>query len=101
MNHPKSLTLEITSGPGEYVRYTALPGNELVVGRDQNSNCAVIDPRLSRKHFLITYCDQNWKIRDLKSANGTYVNNERIHDRFLSDGDSIKAGDSTFQVRLD
>ena len=96
MGEQKILVLEIASGPCKQTQYSASPGEELVVGRDPASSCYLVDPRLSREHFLISFCGQNWKIRDLKSANGTFVNSERISDRELADGDHIRAGDTMF-----
>jgi hypothetical protein len=55
---------------------------------------------MSARHFAVVHSDGQYLIRDLDSANGTFVNGKRIGTVTLKDGDRIEAGHSTFVVRL-
>lgn len=66
----------------------------LVIGRD-SASCQVIlaDDEVSRHHAWVGYDDQGAAIiRDRNSANGTYVNQERINEKTLKPGDVISIG---------
>jgi K+-sensing histidine kinase KdpD len=59
------------------------------------------DLAVSRRHSELTPNGQGWQIRDLASANGTYVNGARIDDATpLKHGDQIKIGGSLLIFRL-
>lgn len=68
-----------------------------ILGR--SIDCAVIinDVRVSREHSRIFHEGHHWYIEDLKSTNGTYLNNERVTKIMeLRDGDTIQIGDTSF-----
>ena len=73
------------------------PGTPLVIGRDPaNGLCLAEEPSLSRRHAEILHdpAGGGWRIRDLGSANGTFVGRERVGKagRLLADGDAIRLG---------
>lgn len=78
---------------------------QLVVGRlpksAQNihgSDLALEDAQMSRTHFEIRLTDGFYILHDLKSRNGTFLNNDQnpIEERLLKAGDVIQAGASLF-----
>jgi len=72
-------------------------GQELVVGRQKPADLVFADDRrLSRKHFRICCGPDGDRIEDLRSHNGTRVNEARIESRLLCDGDLIEAGRQVF-----
>jgi pSer/pThr/pTyr-binding forkhead associated (FHA) protein len=75
--------------------------NQVVsIGRDVLNDICLKDPYLSRQHCLIrSECDE-YKIEDLNSANGTYVNDERVKLSSLEEGALIQIGISLFIFRL-
>ncbi len=78
-------------------------GERLLVGRDGEVTSLHPDPELSRRHALITRRpDGSLGIEDLGSANGTFVNGERLHQpATLREGDRIRVGSATLEVRRD
>jgi Nif-specific regulatory protein len=74
----------------EEVNIGRLPFNQLCVG----------DPSVSRQHCLIVRQHDGFRIRDLGSNNGTFVNGNRIDECILADGDKIRIGDTIFRFAL-
>ena len=65
---------------------------EVMVGRDRTCSIVLSHPAVSRKHAKITYSGREWVLEDLKSANGTYVNNTRVERANLKSGDVVRFG---------
>jgi len=65
---------------------------EVMVGRDRTCSIVLSHPAVSRKHAKITFSGREWVLEDLKSANGTYVNNTRVERANLKAGDVVRFG---------
>jgi Nif-specific regulatory protein len=78
----------------------ALSSGEVPIGRDPLNLIAISDPSLSRRHCLLTHDGEIFKIRDLESRNGTYVNGVAVKEQELHHGDQIAIGDSVFMLLL-
>lgn len=63
-----------------------------IVGRDPTCDAQIDNLALSRHHCQITWAEGSFKLEDLKSANGTFLNGERIESASLRDGDEIRLG---------
>jgi transcriptional regulator with GAF, ATPase, and Fis domain len=86
--------LIIVGGPIASVIFE-LTENEVVVGREITSNVRLGDPSVSRRHSLLKKEDGHFKIIDLESFNGTYVNGVPVIEQSLTHGDQIAIGDIT------
>ena len=64
----------------------------LRIGRHEDNDLVFDNPYLSRFHAEIFSDGSRILIRDLGSTSGTFVNGERIRQRRLKDGDSIRLG---------
>ncbi len=67
------------------------------VGRDPQNNLVLDDSALSRHHFAIDVQAHQAQLIDLGSANGTFVNKNRVRSAWLKDGDKIKIGEQMLQ----
>ena len=65
---------------------------EVMVGRDRTCAIVLSHPAVSRKHARITASGTQLLLEDLKSANGTYVNNARVERAQLKPGDVVRFG---------
>ncbi len=77
----------------------ALPmsGKSFLISRKNEENCFHIDSKLiSRKHAQIIVYDKSILVEDCYSANGTYVNAEKISRKSVHPGDFLSVGDKTF-----
>lgn len=88
------LVLHVLQGPDRGKRFE-LPSNEpQMIGRSSES-LPLTDNSVSRRHAELTPDNGKWFLRDLESANGTFVNGEMIHGRYeLSPGDQVRCGDT-------
>jgi len=86
------LILQILQGPDRGLRFE-LPADEpQLIGRSTEA-LPITDGTVSRRHAELTPDDGTWYVRDLESANGTFVNSARITQRTrLSPGDQIRCG---------
>lgn len=70
---------------------------ELTLGRDIKNKVVIKDPFISGKHFKIKLENNKYILEDLKSSNGTYVNDFKVgEDVEIFNGDRIKIGDIEF-----
>ncbi|MEV4124150.1 FHA domain-containing protein [Nocardia sp. NPDC049707] len=82
--------------PSEVVRITS---PTLRIGRAADNDIVAHDLMLSRHHAeLRTIGDGKYRIVDLDSHNGTYVNGHRIDAADLSESDLIGMGHTTFRL---
>jgi pSer/pThr/pTyr-binding forkhead associated (FHA) protein len=73
-------------------------GDEVVtVGRSSESNIFLDDVTVSRKHAEISRGEKGYRIRDVGSLNGTYVNRVRVDAVDLRNGDEIQIGKYRFK----
>ena len=73
---------------------------DMLVGRHSEADIRLTVSDVSRRHCRFTFADGNWKVTDLNSLNGVYLNEERIHEANVYDGDKIRLGCLTFLVQL-
>jgi HD-GYP domain-containing protein (c-di-GMP phosphodiesterase class II) len=64
----------------------------LRIGRHEDNHIVLDNPYISRHHAEIISKGSCHLIRDLNSTSGTFANGERITQRRLRDGDSIRLG---------
>ena len=93
--------IDVIEGPAKGQRIW-LKGNQSVeVGRLSSVDFSIpADNHLSRRHLRLDAHDKVFCIHDEGSANGTYLNNERITECKLNSGDLIRAGMSKFTVSI-
>ena len=73
-----------------------LSDEPLTIGRSNEADVAILDDKASRLHCGIRCWDGDFHVKDLKSKNGTFVNDEKIDICVLSPGDQIRVGVSVF-----
>ena len=90
------LVLTVIQGPDKGRRFE-LPDHEpQLIGRSSEA-LPLTDTTISRRHAELTPDDGMWIIRDLDSANGTYVNGKKIARQILlKSGDQVRTGNTLF-----
>jgi Nif-specific regulatory protein len=74
----------------------ALTEAETSFGRESANLVAISDLSLSRRHCVVVRDGDEFKVRDLESLNGTYVNGAPVKEKSLSHGDHLRLGDTVF-----
>lgn len=82
--------LLVLKGAGAGSRFL-LDATETKIGRDVNNEIHLDDITVSRSHALITKND-GYRIKDLGSLNGTYLNAIAVRDAQIQSGDEIQIG---------
>jgi hypothetical protein len=97
-----AVMLELVGGTSVGTAIAVQPGEVIEIGRTTPVGGGVLSDRhMSVRHFLIVCEQDQCRIRDLGSTNGTFVNGVKVSEAKLHEGDRIEAGSSTFVVRLD
>ena len=87
----------IISGPENQDQEFSLSKSSIEIGWAVQNDIVLTDGKISRNHACIE-CDMDGcTLIDLKSANGTFVNGERIDKVLLNPGDTIKMGGTDFR----
>jgi two-component system cell cycle response regulator len=68
------------------------------LGRDALCDVSINDTRMSRQHAMLFYYSPNFYLKDLGSTNGTFVNDKRIKQSAIVNGDHIKVGSTVLEL---
>lgn len=90
MNGPRTQALEVPD----------LLRDPIIIGREVDCDIVLDAPQISRHHAELTYTGAGWRLRDLGSANGTFVNDRshRITELVVTDDDVVFFGSYRFPV---
>ena len=64
------------------------------IGRSAGNDLFLDQESISRHHARIAFDGKQYWVSDLNSTNGTFVNDEPVHEKRLGDGDQIRVGRS-------
>jgi cytochrome P450/NADPH-cytochrome P450 reductase len=68
------------------------------IGRAPENEIVVSDPTASRQHAELRNVAGGYRIVDLDSSHGTFVNGQRVTDAALSEGDTVRVGSAMFRL---
>lgn len=77
-----------------------LDGTVTTLGRSTEHPVALEDNAASRNHAEVQRLGNVWVLRDLESANGTWVNGCRVREVSLKDGDEVRIGATLMRFDL-
>jgi pSer/pThr/pTyr-binding forkhead associated (FHA) protein len=83
--------LVVKRGPNAGSKYV-LEGDVTTAGRHPDSDIFLDDITVSRRHAEFIHDGGGYRVRDVGSLNGTYVNRERTDDAVLAHGDEVQIG---------
>ena len=83
-------------------REIPLPDNLFIIGRDPPCHLRPHSNLVSRRHCAIARWGGRVLVRDLKSANGTFLNHKRISQQIeIQNGDILDVGDISFSFQIE
>lgn len=69
-----------------------LTGEPVVLGREPGCEVRLDTDGVSRRHARVEAVNDGWRVTDLGSTNGTFVNGRRVSAEPLADGDELRCG---------
>jgi pSer/pThr/pTyr-binding forkhead associated (FHA) protein len=95
---PECPYLRIESGGFAGARFE-LSADEIVIGRNPDTDITLLDDGLSREHAVLLRDPATglYTIEDLQSSNGTKVNGKRVRAAELCHGDEVQLGRTVFR----
>lgn len=76
-----------------------LVAEAVTLGRHAENDVDLDYPNVSRRHARVERRGDEFTLRDLGSANGTWVNGARVESRALQDGDNVRIGSATIAFK--
>jgi tetratricopeptide (TPR) repeat protein len=73
-------------------RVVTIESPRFTIGRGAENSLCVQATVVSRSHAELIRVGANYLLRDLGSTNGSFVNGDRITERMLNDGDTLRFG---------
>lgn len=77
-----------------------LSKSKLEVGRRPNSDVSIEDNSVSSMHAQIISSEGQWKVLNLLSSNGTFVNGEKVVEKDIFPGDRVAFAGAEFVFTL-
>jgi tetratricopeptide (TPR) repeat protein len=73
-------------------RVVHIESPRFTIGRGAENSLCVQSTVVSRSHAELIRVGANYLLRDLGSTNGSFVNGDRVTERMLNDGDTLRFG---------
>jgi pSer/pThr/pTyr-binding forkhead associated (FHA) protein len=81
------------------ITFRVLPGHPRTMGRATRADFIVDAPLVSRVHCRLSVtADGTLEVEDLRSTNGTFVNERRVERAVLVAGDRLRLGRAELEV---
>src|SRR3954464_10340797 len=89
----------IVKGPSGVEKAYPMRAISGTIGRSDQCDISVKDSSMSGRHAEITKINGEIRVKDMGSANGIWLNGERVEEGELFDGDVLRLGQTS--VRID
>jgi predicted component of type VI protein secretion system len=87
---------------GQRQRALPLKAKETVIGRQKGCGIRIASHEVSRLHCCLRLHDDKVTVRDLGSANGTFLNGQQVKgEQVVKHGDKLQLSDLTFVVEYE
>ena len=93
-------TLRVVQGPGSGETHRLLK-SITGVGRDEQNDLVLDDTRVSNFHMALFHTAGEFRIRDLGSTNGTFLNGSTVTEYALRHGDWIQVGGCVLRFEME
>ena len=75
---------------------TAVPdGDTVLIGSDAASTIRIVRPGISRKHAVVSFDGNAWKVEDAGSRNGIFVDGQRVQTIIVDEPTTVYLGHPT------
>jgi uncharacterized RDD family membrane protein YckC len=93
--------LKVLESPDPALKDQTIPlaGKEVLIGRGKENGLVLEDHAVSRHHARIVEEAEGHLLVDNNSANGSWVNGQRVTEMRLKPGDQIRVGKTLFEIQ--
>ncbi len=77
-----------------------LIGKRIIIGRGEATDIQIVDTKISREHGELSFSENAYTITDLGAQNGIIVNDHKIKQKKLNDGEKIVIGQTVFKYNV-
>lgn len=77
-----------------------LTGKRIVIGRGETADIQIVDTKISREHGELAFSENAYTITDLGAQNGIIVNDNKVKQKKLNDGEKIVIGQTVFKYNV-
>jgi len=69
-----------------------LHSDRMTIGRAASCELRIEEPSISSEHARLVHSDDGWRVVNLLSTNGVFVNGRKVFSHVLGDGDELRLG---------
>ncbi len=96
--HIPELSLE-KAGDDSLCAFT-LP--EIMIGRSERNEYPIANDTVSSRHARLSFHHNQWRIEDMNSTNGTFLNDERVSvPTVIVSGDELRCGNVNMLIHIE
>ena len=88
----------IVKGPSGVEKAYPMRAITVIIGRSDQCDISVKDSSMSGRHAEITKINGEIRVKDMGSANGIWLNGERVEEVELFDGDVLRLGQTSIRI---
>ncbi len=78
----------------------ALRRGRTLVGRRETNDIVLSEPSVSSLHAWIINADEKYRVMNMLSTNGTFINDVKVHEANLVHGDRVRFGSVEFVFQM-
>ncbi len=87
------------TGPNKGKVYYLI-GKRIIIGRGDKADIQIVDTKISREHAELSLAENTYTITDLGAQNGVIVNDKKVKQAKLKDGEKVVIGQTVFKYNL-
>lgn len=88
--------LRVLKGPDQGLTIV-LTQSTAILGRGDDVDVGMSDPKVSRKHVQMQYTTQGWKVTDLGSSNGILYQGHYVREAMIQSGEHFTLGETLLE----
>jgi len=95
-----AISMSVTNMLDDQAASFSIP--EIILGRSPASTYIIHNETVSSAHARLAYHHEQWWIEDLRSTNGTFLNDEKISTpTVIMSGDELRCGQVNIQIQIE
>ena len=77
-----------------------LTGKRILIGRGDKTDIQIVDTKISREHAELSLTNDSYVITDMSNQNGIMINDLKVKQKKLSDGEKIVLGQTVLKYNV-